>query len=233
MHEKEKCSEVMEMYLTRMELDMKRRKTMLALTNRKLFHGAVESAFEGERKRRLWRIDRFGNIYYLLIVSEDKPDLKSAFEQFGPYQKEAYWETKRYDALLDRIENGSVWQFRLTANPTVSSVKNKEGNHLEKEREKLKRGTVYAHNVDAYQREWLKKKAERNGFHIEDKNFSVVQSQWMQFFKGKEGSRVSFLGVTYEGVLTVTDCEAFVKALTEGIGREKAYGMGMLTVVKV
>lgn len=222
------------MYLTRMELDMKRRKTMMALTNRKLFHGAVESAFEGERKRRLWRIDRLGNTYYLLIVSEGKPDLKSAFEQFGPYQQEAYWETKRYDALLDRIESGSAWQFRLTANPTISSVKDKdkEGNSLDKEGEKKKRGTVYAHNVDSYQREWLKKKAEKNGFYIEDKNFSVVQSQWMQFIKGKEGSRVSFLGVTYEGILTVTDRETFVKALTEGIGREKAYGMGMLTIAK-
>lgn len=46
------------MYLTRMELDMRRKKTMLAFANRRLFHGAVEAAFEGERKRRLWRIDR-------------------------------------------------------------------------------------------------------------------------------------------------------------------------------
>ena len=33
------------MYLTRMELDMRRKKTMLAFANRRLFHGAVESAF--------------------------------------------------------------------------------------------------------------------------------------------------------------------------------------------
>ena len=36
------------MYLTRMELDMRRKKTMLAFANRRLFHGAEESAFEGE-----------------------------------------------------------------------------------------------------------------------------------------------------------------------------------------
>ena len=89
------------MYLTRMELDVRRKKTMVAFANRRLFHGAVESAFEGERKRRLWRIDRLGNVCYLLIVSEDKPDLTLAFEQFGPYQKEAYWETKQYDKLLN------------------------------------------------------------------------------------------------------------------------------------
>ena len=113
------------MYLTRMELDMRRKKTMLAFANRRLFHGAVESAFEGERKRRLWRIDRLENTCYILIVSEDKPNLQSAFEQFGPYQKEAYWETKQYDTLLDRVENGSTWQFRLIANPTISSSKDR------------------------------------------------------------------------------------------------------------
>jgi len=39
------------------------------------------------------------------------------------------------------------------------------------------------------------------------------------------------MAVTYEGILTVTDKERFRKTLIEGIGREKAYGMGLLTVV--
>lgn len=235
------------MYLTRMELDMRRKKTMLAFANRRLFHGAVESAFEGERKRRLWRIDRLENTCYILIVSEDKPNLQSAFEQFGPYQKEAYWETKQYDTLLDRVENGSTWQFRLIANPTISSSKDRnktadnnseklktnisEQEQSKKQSEK-KRGTVYAHNVERFQRDWFIKKAEKNGFYVENQDFSIVQSQWMQFTKRQEKNRVSFISVTYEGILTVTDKDAFIKALTEGIGREKAYGMGMLTIIK-
>ena len=224
------------MYLTRMELDVRRKKTMVAFANRRLFHGAVESAFEGERKRRLWRIDRLGNVCYLLIVSEDKPDLTLAFEQFGPYQKEAYWETKQYDKLLNCIENGSMWQFRLTANPTVSRSKKKNKDDFQSQKqdsEKIKRGTVYAHKVESYQREWLQKKAEKNGFYVKNENVSVVQSQWMQFTKKEAGNRISFISVTYEGILTVTDKELFVKALTEGIGREKAYGMGMLTVMRL
>ena len=65
-----------------------------------------------------------------------------------------------------------------------------------------------------------------------NQDFSIVQSQWMQFTKRQEKNRVSFISVTYEGILTVTDKDAFIKALTEGIGREKAYGMGMLTIIK-
>ena len=220
------------MYLSRMELDMSRRSTMLAVTNRKLLHGAVESAFEGERKRRLWRIDHLKDKYYLMIVSEDKPKLTSAFEQFGPYGKPAEWETKGYDGLLNRITEGSIWQFRLTANPTVSSVKDKDGQRLQENGDLQKRGIVHAHNVERYQKEWLQKKAGTCGFALNEDDFGVMQSQWTQFIKGKERVKVSFLAVTYEGILRVTDKELFVKTLTEGIGREKAYGMGMMTVIK-
>ena len=52
-------------------------------------------------------------------------------------------------------------------------------------------------------------------------------------YKEEAGNRISFISVTYEGILTVSDKEMFVKALTEGIGREKAYGMGMLTVMRL
>lgn len=60
---------------------------MLAFANRRLFHGAVEAAFEGERKRRLWRIDRLGNACYLLIVSEDKPNLQFALSNLVHIKK--------------------------------------------------------------------------------------------------------------------------------------------------
>ena len=48
------------MYLSRVELDPTRRSTMTALAAPQKFHGAVESAFSGERRRRLWRLDRLG-----------------------------------------------------------------------------------------------------------------------------------------------------------------------------
>ena len=38
---------------------------------------------------------------------------------------------------------------------------------------------------------------------------------------------------TYEGVLTVTDVDKFKELLCNGIGRGKAYGMGLLTVMRL
>ena len=105
------------MYLSRVELDPTRRSTMAALSAPQKLHGAVESAFAGERRRRLWRLDRLGERLYLLLLSEDAPELSGVVEQFGTG---AAAETRSYDPLLQRVEPGSCWQFRLTANPTKS-----------------------------------------------------------------------------------------------------------------
>ena len=80
----------------------------------------------------------------------------------------------------------------------------------------------------------LQTRAAHNGFSLNVEDFTVVHSQWHIFCKNSsQEAQVRLLAVTYEGVLTVTDTELFCKALTEGIGRGKAYGMGLLTVARV
>ncbi|WP_283586562.1 type I-E CRISPR-associated protein Cas6/Cse3/CasE [Limosilactobacillus vaginalis] len=37
--------------------------------------------------------------------------------------------------------------------------------------------------------------------------------------------------VTFEGSLKITNANVLVNVLKKGIGRERAYGMGMLTVI--
>jgi len=39
--------------------------------------------------------------------------------------------------------------------------------------------------------------------------------------------------VIFEGSLEVTDRDLFVKTVSEGIGRAKAYGCGMITIAKM
>lgn len=205
------------MYLTRMALDMSKRRTMLALTSPSIFHGAVEQAFPGPRKRRLWRIDRLRGTTYLMILSEDRPDLTRAEAELGV--NGAGWESRDYQPLLDRITKGSVWRFRLCANPTYSQSC-PEG-----------RGKVHAHRTPEHQMEWLMKQGDTHGFTA-DNSFGITESQWYRFRKGDGSKRdVSLLRVTYEGTLVVTDVDRFRSTLQEGIGREKAYGMGLMTVI--
>ena len=207
------------MYLSRVELDPTRRSTMTALAAPQKFHGAVESAFSGERRRRLWRLDRLGEKLYLLLLSEEMPDLSGVVEQFGTG---AVPESRNYDPLLARITPGSRWQFRLAANPTKSC----------KDAQKpAARGTVAAHCTTQYQKQWLLDRAAKHGFALTEDSFTVTRVQWYHF--AKRGIRpVSLLAVTYEGVLQVTDPEAFRNLLCQGMGRGKAYGLGLLTVMR-
>lgn len=207
------------MYLSRVELDTSRRNTMIALAAPQKFHGALESSFPGERRRRLWRLDYLGGRLYMLVLSEEKPDLSNVINQFGTGKQT---ESRNYDTLLQKITPDSYWHFRLIANPT-KSCKN-----LSKPNE---RGTVVAHRTVEFQKKWLLDRAKKNGFEIEEEMFDVKEMRWNHF--AKSGKRVvSLLAVTYEGTLKVTDVEKFQALLCNGIGRGKAYGMGMLTVVR-
>ena len=210
------------MYLTRMEIDTRRRNTMKALVSPNLIHGAIEAAFPGERTRKLWRIDQLGKHCYVLLLSDKEPNLQNAAEQFGVLDADKKWETKDYNKLLERIEDNTVWHFRLTANPT-KCCKNENGG----------RGIVRAHITPFHQEKWLQERSEKNGFSLKADDFFVVESKWQRFYKGAERKKpVTLLAVTYEGVLTVTNAEKFCETLVNGIGRGKAFGMGMLTVVK-
>lgn len=208
---------------------------MLALQSPHIIHGTVERAFSGGRERRLWRLDSLGGQLYLLVLSEEKPDLSHADAQFGTGKG---WETLPYEPLLNRIVEGTRWHFRLTANPTFS----------EKPNGRDSRGKVHAHITPNLQEKWLLDRAANCGMEIarfsfpnrtengtpqmQESSLVVTGSKWYQFRKEGKGRIVSLLAVSYEGTLLVTDAERFRKAMTEGIGRGKAYGMGLLTVAR-
>lgn len=205
------------MYLSKIRLDAANRNTLRALSAPTKFHGALESSFPGERQRRLWRLDRLNGELYLLLLSETIPELSGFCVQFCRASEDA--QTKDYETLLSRIQNGTTWRFRLTANPVKSLKRSNE------------RGKVTAHITSTHQKEWLLAHCQQHGFRLEKDAFDVIQSRWYQFYKPDQ-KRVSLLAVTYEGVLEVTDVERFRDALCNGIGRGKAYGMGLLTVMR-
>ena len=208
------------MYLSRIPLDTTRRSTMKALVSPNLFHGAIEQSFPGPRKRNLWRIDKLHEKTYLLVLSQERPDFSRVADQFGNTGNENVWECRPYEPLLNRIEPLDVWHFRLTANPVISKSAGQDN-----------RGRILGHVTPEYQKKWLMDRAEKHGFLLCEEGFSVVESRWLRFRKGTDGGRsVTLLSVTYEGMLTVTDSEAIVHTLIEGLGRGKAYGLGLLTI---
>ena len=210
------------MYLSRIEINRHRRETMQALSSPQVIHAAVEGSFPKSNdiaKRNLWRLDRLHSSLYLLLLSCEKPDFTHIVEQFGWPASEQKWETKEYDEFLGRIKTGQSWQFRLCANP-VHSVKIADG----------QRGKVYAHVTTEQQKQWLLNRAEKNGFTLSENNFDIIERDNRKF--RRNGKSVTFSTVTFEGLLTITDQKMFSSALQKGIGREKAYGCGLLTLAK-
>lgn len=220
------------MYLSRIELNTRRQSTMNALASPQKLHATVESGFphsirKDENVRNLWRIDKLGNELNLIVLSNGKPDFTHIVEQFGWPGAEQKWETKNYTPLLERIEAGQRWQFRLRANP-VHSVK--QASSLE-EQKPAKRGKVYAHVTVRQQEQWLLDRAEKYGFRLQEGSFCVVQREVRQFIRQRK--RVTLGIATFEGILEVVDAALFTNTLTCGIGRAKAYGCGLLTIAKV
>lgn len=213
------------MYLSRIMLDAKNRETLRALSSPHILHGAVEQSFEKTDKRKLWRIDWLNGACYLLVLSEEEPDFTHIAKQFGYLSPDRSWKTKDYNLLLSRLQVGQDWHFRLCANPTRSSFKEKEKDSG--------RGKVFAHVTQEQQRQWLLLRAETCGFTLKEDEFDVVHTQWFRFTKGNNSKReVTLRTATFEGKLTIDNLDSFQHTLLSGIGRAKAYGCGLLTIAR-
>lgn len=207
-------------YISQVTIDMKDKNTMEAVRNPYLFHGAIEKAVDTagrqEKGRTLWRRD--GN--RILFVSETRPDLKGMEDQFG-----GAGQTKEY-TLPDHVENGDRMFFRLLANParTVNITDKKTG-------EIIRRARLVSRTVDD-QMSWLQDQAGHGGFALEDGGVFIVRSFRQSVFRHRDEAPVQFLAVQYEGYLAVTDADAFRETIFRGLGREKAFGCGMLSIIR-
>lgn len=215
-----------------------------------------DAAASSDGSRVLWRLDQNARAEVLLyVVSPDRPDLTHLVEQAGwPAAAAADpntpgWQTKSYAPLLDRLAEGQRWAFRLTANP-IHNIRRKAD-------EPRKRT---AHLTPVHQAAWLLDRQERAGFRVVEKphderllpggttynshehygdryELAVGDRRGLAFDKarseGMRGSRVSLVTVTFDGRLEVSDPDAMRRTLTQGIGKAKAYGCGLLTLAPV
>lgn len=206
-------------YISQIVLDPKNANTLAAIRNPYLFHGAVENAVNvpGLEKsgRILWRRD--GD--RILVVSETKPDLSHMETQFH-----GIGMTKEY-LLPEDVKEGDRFFFRLLANPCRTC------NITDKKTGKPKRIRAAA-RTDASQMSWLMDKAEHNGFAVKNHEVILVRSFWESLIRHHDDPPVQFQVAQYEGYLTVTDADLFRKALYQGLGKEKAFGCGLLSIIR-
>ena len=191
------------MYITQIELDLRNHLIFKKLRSLDDYHAYIESAFPAEQLLGV----RKRHLWRLdgqsvLLVSEDEPD-EEALGKYGNVT------TKDYSKFVKNISSTRPYQFKLVANPLQMDIKNRR---------------IPCHG-NSQRLEWLENQGARYGF-------KVIQAQVVGHKENKiRKHRFTVKSVTFEGILQVTDTKKFKQALAQGIGREKAYGCGMMTIM--
>lgn len=217
------------MYLSRVEINPRLRACKQALNSPQRLHAIIAASFPAplgdevmreSAQRHLWRLDKLDHSLYVLVASPGKPDFSHLIEQIGWPAAGQKWETAFYDTFLAHLKPGQQWQFRLCANPTCSKK--------DVESPRMRGKVIPCLKIDE-QKKWLEIKMSKHGASL---NGFELTSRGVSRFD-RDGKTITLNVATFEGILTVTDPDLLREALTNGIGRAKAYGCGLLTLAQV
>lgn len=183
--------------------------------------------------------DKAANRIVLYVQSDACPDWTGLEPDYCLNTRELNPVCKSIKKAYSKIPEGSVWRFRLRANPTRKIGTSNKSERLAGKRDNGRRVPI----LDAKdQIEWLKRKGENGGFQlvsIETKpeiadvsNGTYGKVFGQKTLAGEIKESLCFYATTFDGYLRVTNAERFTKTLKEGIGTGKAYGFGLLSIAK-
>lgn len=200
------------MYLTKIELERASRRIQFALADCQQLHRLVMGLFGTDRKSShvLYRLRNQARTLALYLYSDgpiDQTRLLSGM-RFAGERDLSDW--------LSRMEQGQVRGFDLLAAPTkkvkTETSRNSQRRILRTQEERLA---------------WLTRKGEQNGFRLLQCQ-ELENHQQSGNHKKDAGGPMYVTGYHYQGLLQITDLERFQRAVQEGIGSGRAYGLGML-----
>jgi CRISPR system Cascade subunit CasE len=206
------------MYLSLLKLNPRSHRAMTEISRPYELHRSIMTAFPNNRGNGLGRvlfrldIDRKSGDITVLVQSHDKPDW-TALNTTGDFLR----EPPQCKTFEPPIVAGMMLYFRLRANPSVK----RDGKRL---------GIIKEED----QSTWLRRKAKESGFEV--LSLTVIPEDIVRDrMTDQTGSRhnLSLLSVCFEGILRVTDSNAFRQALEKGIGSAKGLGFGLLSIAPV
>lgn len=245
------------MFLSRLTLNPRSRQVRSELAqlyemHRTLMHafpeGPRDKAYEAREKYNvLFRVDLDSrcNSVVVYVQSTVKPDWSFLYDR-RDYLLANADRPKDIAKAYQQLQNGQVLSFRLRANPTKriwkvttanSELKGKRVGLLQeeeqiawlvrkgKERESGKSGGF----------EILVKEIENENGEIHHVPRVDVRREGKQRGRKKENGSshaTTHLAVRYDGLLQITDVDAFRETLSKGIGPGKAFGFGLLSVAR-
>ncbi|HHU10556.1 MAG TPA: type I-E CRISPR-associated protein Cas6/Cse3/CasE [Intrasporangiaceae bacterium] len=220
------------MFFTRFRMNPNMRGSVRLAASPQRMHATILSAFPPDRielpsGRVLWRLDTpTRHEWTLYIVSPARPSMEQLQSECG-WSQEPSWQTADYGRFLDTLTKGQRWRFRLTANP-VRSVAQGRG----------QRGRIQPHVTAEQQLAWLVERSANHGFRIDgdlEGPTVVTRRERGSFQRGKGAGRVraTLSRAQFDGLLDISDPELLRTTLTQGLGRAKAYGCGLMTLARL
>ena len=198
------------MYLSKIELDIRHPSVRQALTDCHDMHRNVQKWFGSARAENkvLYRLYSGRDKLSLYVFSEKRPEnVESGGSLIAC--KDMTW-------LEDDFNPGRSYCFDLLAAP--SKKVSGEGKNSRRRAIRDSQGLL----------EWLERKGEQSGFEI----LGVQISPGGAVYGRRNGDKIIFDSVHYSGMLRVDDKEKFIHAWKNGIGPEKAYGMGLMMLLE-
>ncbi|MBI2426160.1 MAG: type I-E CRISPR-associated protein Cas6/Cse3/CasE [Candidatus Hydrogenedentes bacterium] len=182
-------------------------------------HQLVSKGYTNPRNARiLFRFDIEGDAGILFIQSRSEPD----WSPLDPSLRSLIVGPRKLDLPL--LEPGIRLRFRLLARPSK-----RVGDKLSQYRGR-RRPLI----TEQEQRDWLDRKAEAHGFSVEQCILS--ERVWYDSKKGDtlfNGMPKPIVGIQFDGTLAVARPIIFREAVSSGIGSQKAYGFGLLSIAPV
>ncbi len=155
----------------------------------------------------------------------------------APNDRKGIWivEPKPYAPV---VKKDQVFSFVLRANPIRAKRDDEHKQHRHdvvmeaKTRLKEKQGglPLEADIVQEAGFVWLAQKGEANGFSIRGEDIRADSYLQHRFKKTKGNHEIRISTIDFTGLLTVTDPDAFIRALFAGIGPAKGFGCGMMMI---
>lgn len=195
-----------DLILTRVVFDGADRRARHVLASRERLHALVEAALDaggsGKAVRRLWRLDRTRRGMVLYILADRAPLADMLRAQLG----ECGVASKPFGPFLDSLGAGDT--LRLEA--VVCATHSVDGHRVPLAADE--RG------------EWTRRQLAAGG--CEPVQVRITGSDDWRF--GRRGRVVSLRVFRVEAVVRVAEPDAVRTLLTQGIGRAKGYGLGMV-----
>lgn len=249
-------------YLSRLILNSSSRQVMSEMAHPYEMHRTLMRAFpKASDDEKSKARDKFGvlfradvddqrgivKVYVQSCIEPDWSFLSKRRDYLLPVDDLSNPAYKDVTETYQHLENGQVLYFRLRANPTKRiSIKKKDEDPLKGKRVELMR--------EEEQISWLirkgqeRKKSRTGGFEIlmneiRGRNGEIrmvprvnVKREGKQRCRKKENGRshnTTHNAVCFDGILRISDADAFRETLTRGVGSGKSFGFGLLSVASV